>query len=519
MKTNFSNKILFLIFTLVFIGICLLFNFQTIIEYTPRSTHNWRQTDSASFSLHYVLNDMEFFKPGTMWHGQNNNGLTASECPWLYYLVAIFYKLFGIHEGFARTLNLLFFFLGSFALVKILYEWTQNLVASISIGVFIFSSPNIAFYGFNFIPNVPALGLAFIGWYFFYQYYRTPKMKWLLGFSISFLLAGLLKVTALISMIAIGGLWFLEITGLQKFKKEGKIFPNPFAALASFALPIAGSVGWSMWAKAYNKLHDSHLFLMGIRPFWEMKDHETDRLIRRLKETWFEDMFDPPLLGLCLFGVLFVIFTKRKHHPILWWMNLLCLLGSTCYFLLWMAQFGMHDYYQIEMTIVPIIGLITFFVYLNKNYPQITRSTLFAVCIAVFAFINIWQTRIEMRNRYSVGNNFRGDVAPVLYRVDEVQAFLKAHNIQYPDKVVSIPDISPNITLYHLRLKGYTEIFMSHDMEHGRVKGCAKKGAKYLIITDKKYLTQEDMQPVLKYPIASFEDQLFIYDIRPFGDG
>ncbi len=516
MKTNLSNKLLFLIFTAVFIGICLLFNFQTIIDYTPRATHNWRQTDSASFALHYFLNDMEFFKPGTMWHGQNNNGLTVSECPWLYYIVAVFYKIFGIHDGIARTINLLFFFLGSFALFKILYDLTKNIVASISIPVFIFSSPVVAFYGFNFIPNVPAMGLVFIGWFFFYKYYLDGKMKWLLGFAISFLLAGLLKVTALISMVAIGGIWFLELTGLQKFKKDGKLFPNPLTAFISFLIPIGGAVGWSMWAKAYNKLHDSHLFLMGIRPFWNMQDHESDRLVRRLKETWFEHMFDPPLLGLCFVGILFVLFTKKKHHPILWWMNLLCLLGCSCYFLLWMAQFGMHDYYQIELLFAPIIGLITLFLYLNKKFPKITGSTVFGVCIAVFAFINIWQTRIDMRNRYNPNNNFRGDVPPVLYRIDDVHNFLKENNIQYPDKVVSIPDISPNITLYHLRLQGYTELFMHHDMEHGRVKGCAMKGAKYLIIADKKYLSQEDMQPVLKYPLASFEDQLFIYDIRPF---
>lgn len=516
MKTNLSNKLLFLLFTLVFIGICLLYNFQTIIDYTPRATHNWRQTDSASFALHYVLNDMNFFKPGTMWHGTNNNGLTASECPWLYYIVAVFYKIFGIHDGFARSVNLFFFFIGSWAIVKMMYDWSKNVVASISIAVFIFSSPIVAFYGFNFIPNVPAMGLVFVGWYCFYKYYLTQKLNWLIGFAITFLLAGLLKVTALISLVAIGGIWFLEITGLQKFRKEGKLFSNPMAALVSLIIPLVGAIGWSMWAKAYNKLHDSHLFLMGIKPFWNMQEHESKRLIRRLNETWFETMFDPPLLGLCLASVLFVIFTKKKHHPILWWMNLLCLLGCTCYFLLWMSQFGMHDYYQIELLIAPIIGLITLFVYLNKSFPKVTGSKLFAVCIAVFAFINIWQTRINMNYRYNAKYNFYGDVPPVLYRTNDVQHFLKKNNIQYPDKVISIPDISPNITLYHLRLQGYTEIFMGHKMNQGRVKDLAKKGAKYLIISDKKYLSKENMQAVLKYPLAALEDELFVYDIRPF---
>ena len=162
-----------LIFTTIFIAVSFVFDFHKIFNYPPSGPHTWRQTDCTSIAKNYFQNGMHFFSPQVHHHLNGESKAAPSEFPILYYLTAAIYHITGEHEGVLRLLNVLILFFGFWGLSKIQFGLSKDLFYSIAVPMIIFCSPVVAIYGFNFIPNIPALGFTFLGSYFFYQFFHT----------------------------------------------------------------------------------------------------------------------------------------------------------------------------------------------------------------------------------------------------------------------------------------------------------------------------------------------------------
>ncbi|HFC00870.1 MAG TPA: hypothetical protein ENJ53_08720, partial [Phaeodactylibacter sp.] len=214
----------FILFILVFLLVSWFFHYFEIFHYAPYATHRWRQTDSLSFVQTYYNNGMHFFEPkvNNALGGQGN--AAPSEFPILYYIAAWFWKIFGPHDGILRVIHLFIFGVGLFSLSKLTLHLTKDIFYALMPPFLLMGSPIIAFYGFNYIPNIPALGFLFSGMLCFYYFFKTQKRSWLLGSWVLFLFAGLLKVTVLIPFIVIVLIFLLEKMNWVQFKSEGKIF-------------------------------------------------------------------------------------------------------------------------------------------------------------------------------------------------------------------------------------------------------------------------------------------------------
>ena len=162
------NKYKNLIFILLFILVSFLYKLQISIKYPPSSIHQWRQADALSITKNYFEEGMNFFEPKI--HFQASiEGKAVGEFPVIYYINSAIWKVTGQNYVTVRLLNLSIVFLGLFFLFKLCERYLNNLFFSLFIPLFLFSSPLFGYYSNNFLVNLPAVCILFIGWFYFYK--------------------------------------------------------------------------------------------------------------------------------------------------------------------------------------------------------------------------------------------------------------------------------------------------------------------------------------------------------------
>jgi hypothetical protein len=479
------------------------------------SVHQWRQSDGASIALNYYQNGMKFFQP-KFHHVLSGNGYCVGEFPGLYYLAAVLYHIFSPEEGLFRLLSFLVFAFGLLALSKVILKTTGDELLSYAIPLLLMASPVIAFYAFSFIPNTPALGLVFIGWYFFHRFYERQKTGDLYWSCLFFALGGLLKVTALFTFVPILAVWFFELIGIAKFKGNKHLFPSRWAAVVPFFMTLGIVGAWYIFAMKYNEAHNTNYFLMGDRGIWSKPQIEQEYTYLRITEFWLPHYAHYYFHALVTIALIWIIFTPDRHSKFMYLLTTLSVIGAFAYILTWFYAFTDHDYYAIEIIVVPVIALLTMGIYLGKYRKTILRSWFFKIIVVAFVVFNLIQTKSNLEMRYVPDSPYMIHFNPVYYDVDGLRAFLKENNIQQPDRVISMPDRSPNSTLYYLNLTGWTELF-NYPFNTDKVKLFASYGAKYLIINDPKYLEKPELQGAFVKPIANYKRQIFVFDIQDLG--
>ncbi len=490
--------------------IAIFYGYPRIFDYTPRGQHDWRQTDCASLALNYYQDGMDFTKP-RVHHNLGRGGHAVGEFPILYYITASLYHVFGANEGIFRVLNLLIFWLGLLALHRWIKEETQNIWFALGVPLLLFTSPIIGFYSFNFLSNAPAFGLVLMAWYSFYHFYKTQKDKWLYISMLFFLFAGLLKVTALISYVALLGMFGLEFIGVLNLNSTEKLFQSKWKQIIPFALVLVGVVVWYLVAMDYNETYQTNYFSTRTWPFWDMTWEDIEFAIDRTFVHFFPTYYHP--LVHALFGsiLIFIAFTPKSHNPLLYGVMLVSAFGIFLFYIIWGFAFINHDYYIINLLIVPVIGLVLFTKFVAEEFGEQANHWIVGLGIAGFIAFNALHTKTYITDSYQNENYY---INPAFYTT-ELKEFLKEQDIQYPTRVLSTPDKSPNISLYHLNLKGWTDLYNA-GFDSTNVTMFAQWNAEYLVISDKTYLEKPELQPVLEYPIGNVKGEIFFFDLKPY---
>ncbi len=502
-----------LLFLFVIGLLSLYFGYPEQFSFTPRSTHQWRQADGASIALNYYQDGMNFFEP-KIHHVLSGGGHTVGEFPGIYYLTAIFYKIFGVHEGIFRLINFVIFIWGLWCLQKLSFAFTTDRFYSFAISLFLFASPVITFYAFNFIPNTPALGLVFAASWFFYKYYKDQQIKQLWISMLLFLFAGLLKPTILVVYFAVLGAYFLELLFKIDFGKEKALVSHRWKALPAFLLVLLGVVLWMVWAQQYNESHHTGYFLAKVKPIWSIEEWQRNAVYNQVIYFWswayFHRLlfFATGILGLVLFCF------PKKLPRFIYFLNVLILLGVIAIVVLWYPQFEHHDYYFTELIVYPVMVWLSAVLLGQRLLPKLVNHWGCKVLVAAFLVYNLHHAKLQMNIRYNPEGDFLTHFNPSFYKTTELQAFLKDIGLEYPARVISIPDQSPNNTLYHLNLMGWTELFMPTPLPAHKIKELSNSGARYLIIGDKAYLEREDLQDLLRKPVGVFDGSIFVFDLR-----
>lgn len=466
--------------TLLFWIFCLAVFFLTdgiqVVRYGPRSVHVWRQADCCSYTLNYYQNHQPFFMPQT--HTLlGKDGHVVSEFPILYFTAAKIYSLLGgKHHYVLRTLNFFIFTLGCTCLLWMCHGLFENKWLAFVPAIFVFTSPYLFYYALNFLPDVPAFSFALIGLYFLFLYFKKKKVFLLWFFAASFCLAGLLKISADISLMAC----LLAVILFRELRSEKFFVPKHlFHFFGSILLALGIQVGWIFFAKHFNEQYGNGQNLLGLYPIWEATAKDFSDTFLRMRKEWLWVILHPLVwLWFIASGIFFVRKFSSIHRFVkhLVWLNFL---GTIVYSLLWFKAYYAHDYYMINPFMALLWIIIAICLAVEKSSPVVKKVFIgISLLAGLFA---VKQVRHVQHARYH-----DSEFIFVNEAYFDIESYVRWIGISRTEKVVSVPDISPNITLYYLNQPGWTEAFTN---ENFNINYFAANGAKYLFVGDDKYLS------------------------------
>lgn len=520
-----------IVFFLGFIFLFFTYGFDHILWLRPQSIHQWRQADCLQIAHNYLTDSWNFFSPSIHNYFSDNetSGKTIGEFPILYYFVAILWKIFGEHEFIFRVINLVIFFCGLFALYSLLKNLLNNTFWSIVITLFLFTSPILIFYSNNFLTNVPSFSFVLIGWYYFYKYYKTKINKFLYLSILLFTLGGLLKMTAYISFVLLGCFYLIDLFRSLFFKKEPQIYTLNKGVLLSFILSIVVLISWYFYAAYFTGIHGGKYTFNGLWPIWEMQEGQFYGIKKFVSEILIHQVFNRySLIIIVLFYILLLLDFKKLNKFIL--ISLLLLpLGVSVFILFWFQALDAHDYYVINLIILPLFIFVALIWHLNVNYPKLLRFKVIKGFFLIFLFFNVLYATNNIRMRYWGHFNYTDKIA--VYFCDQseidfwwwtgsqnsfeplndIEPYNRSLGIKESDLVVYLPDQGFSTSLYLMNQKGWTsgfgiENYPETDPATKLKDKIEHKNLRYLFIGDSVMLNKDYLKPFLTHPLGRYKN-------------
>jgi hypothetical protein len=497
------------LFFMLLIIISFIYSYQSILFKPSQSIHQWRQCDCLSMTYNYYQDNNPFLEPATHNLGNDGTGKTISECPLIYYSVAMLWKLFGYHEFIYRLIVLLMFFAALAAVFKIFETALEDSVIAMTGALFLFTSPTLAYYANNYLMDVPALSLAIIGLYFFFRFERSCSDKYLYLSALFYAIAGLLKISSLLSFVAILGVFGLELIHVR-FHPDRKIFMHPVKQAAVLLGVILIQLIWYMYANNYNSHHNVY-FLIGILPIWDMGRAEIQATLHAIGDHIKWDYFrkETQIVFLIMLVLAFVFY--RKVNKLVLVMTIFILVGFIAYILLFFNPLKDHDYYTINLFILVPFSLLVFFFMLKNKLNFIYTSLIFRILLIAFLIHNVDFARRRMSDRYNPDKWQNKYYTTNIQAFTEVGPYLDSLGITKADKVISLPDNSINISLYLMNRKGWTNYGMNADST--KIRQRINQGAKYLLISDPKAYDEPGVKPFISNKAGRFKN-IDIYKLK-----
>lgn len=492
-----------LFFVLVFV---FLYHIPEYFDLGPYSMHKWRQSDSASIALAYYHNGMDFFAPRVM-NVLGGDGAAVGEFPLYYYLAASLYHVFGVEDGIIRLLHWLTLVAGVYFFLKMTGR-ELGFYAVYAVSFFLASIGLFAFYGFNFLSDIPAFGWVLVAAYALHAFEQKKKLiLYWTGIS-AFCLAGLLKPTILIPYFAWWGTWLFIIF----FKKENsKYFASTRDMILGIGLVVGINAAWIIWSGHYNNSHDSGIFLSGIMPLWELGPIEKAYTWNLLWDSYLHRIVRRPSFWM-LVVFLAVSMAVWKVFSVRWRIfSCLVVIGTAIYFILFFKQFRIHDYYLIASLWVFLVILISG-LYLIQNHTSGYLRLGMQVLVLFILAANINMSYYFAKKLYSPGSVYQQEVPSCMLDRNATQRFIQKAGLSYHNNLVGVhPDPSPNITLYNLGLKGYN---LGPNFKPKFIPQLVGLGVDHFITSDTAFIKQAQEEGYFGNPRDSLGQCLWMFELE-----
>jgi hypothetical protein len=510
-KPAYSSYIFILILLILF----FIFRFDDVLDLKPQSLHQWRQCDCLSITLNYYKGDTDFLNPEM--HSQEadrgTSGHTLRELPYLYFVVAKLWQLFGFHEWIFRFIVLLTMFVGLFALFKMTEDILQDSFFGMLVPLVLFTSPFLVYYSFNFIDDTPALGIAFIALYCFWLFFKKGKNLYLVLSLLLFLLASLTRVIAVMGFFAIFSVYWLELFRIFKFKKHGKVFQKPILQLVQFLIVLGVIFSWYSFANKYNFIHKSGFLVIGVLPLWELPNEAILYTIGQIKNFWFKQYFSPYISVFLFSCFLFIIIRAKRMSRLFLSLTIVSTLEMLVYLVLYFKVLANHDYHLINLLFVVPLILVSFFLSIKEHWSKVYHSIITKIVLILILSVGVMHAQKNMKTRYFGWMNHHHQT--YFKALEDITPYLRSLGIERDDKVVSIPDASFNITLYLMDQKGWTS---GGSNSNGiKMDRCIDLGAEFLIINNAEWKNRDDVKSYLDHPYGVYQN-IEIFDLRPYAE-
>jgi hypothetical protein len=450
-STLFFKKILFspaaeriLVFTFL-----LALSFYTYGDYlykAPRNNHLWAQTDRACIAKNYYENGLNFFKPQVCNQGETD-GTTGTELPLLYFLSAIFMKIFNSDSPFfVRFFSLIFSISG----LSYLYSLARYIHLNRSLGILgiliVYFSPIFFFYQANFNSNHVAFGLSSASFYYLVRYIYERNFKYMYFFN--FLSALSLFVKASFGLYFISGnIIFYLITN-----RNYKLLFKQYIYTSLIALMYFINYRYIIYLNEKNK---SHFFTISIENFESFKNAilETGHILSFwLHDIIFSWVYILILLMIFIVGT-FSNITISKSKFIL---STLVFFGSLSVYFLMGKQYQIHDYYFIEIIYIP---LFLFFICISYNLQKILQPrviNILSIVLVTFLFLSGKQAFSE---RTTIKNDKRDDW--LVRDFENSSPIFDKIGIPKSEKIIVFDGWCPNAIFYYTKRNGICIDFMN----------------------------------------------------------
>ncbi len=499
----------------IFAGLLLL---VAVLNWYPKTTfcrpgyvHRWRQADCASITYNYYQKGMHFFEPEV--HGYVSNGFTngkaaTSEVPTLYYGVAALYKIFGFHEFIYRLLTGLICLLGLFYLFKTIRLLTGDFLWAAMGSLILFTSPVLAYYGNNYLSNAPAFFVVLIAWFFGVSYFRSRQKRHLWVALSLFLLAGTFKITALISFFSLSGVFLLE--RIKVFSFTGNRPP----LLAHRRIWMAGTLiillaigGWVLYARQYNLINDTQHFSTRTFPIWKMTPDQRQTVWERVRDSWAKQYFHISyryaLAGMYLFTLVFYKRASRWIHGV----TAFLLLGMAVYVGLQFDTFRDHDYYTINLFIVPVFVQFNFLLTLKNRFPVWFGSLYLKLVFAILLAVNVVHAHNEVYNRYwALPEYFHSYTG-----LHDIEPYLDSIGITREHTLLSVTDDS-QASFYLMNRNGVPN-YCGWMKEPKDIQRFVDAGIEYLLVIGNKELYNPLWQEFIQDKAGQWKD-VYLYHLH-----
>jgi hypothetical protein len=365
------------------------------------------------------------------------------------------------------------------ALLKVFEHILKDSFWSIFSVCLLFTSGIFAYYSLNFLMNTTAFSFVLIGWYFFFKFYHGGNKWFLYLMFLFFLLGGLLKASSLISFIALSGVFIFEWLGFFPMNRNPKIFKNKLVFIVPAIILTAVIYLWISYVREYNRTWNIGVFLLGILPIWDLSMEQINEVLDHVFIRWINGYFFWPTQIFFILALISTwIFWKKAEKSFLLLSGLMTI-GFVSFILLFFAALKNHDYYMIDLLILSVFIMLTFFTLLLRNRKglAIIDLSIIKVLAVIFLVVNMSNTSKEIHKRYSAVRNIQKNE---MYGYLEIEPFLDSLGIETSKKVISASDRTINISLYLMNRKGWS--WYGTNMEDSAtVADRIKRGAEYLL--------------------------------------
>ncbi len=482
----------------------LVYAYQKILLFPAHSIHSWRQGDCLSLAANFMDNNNPFAPSIHNYISDGNtSGKSAGEFTGMYYLMGKLWNVFGIQIWMYRLANYGLLVFACFSLFKVLNRYWNSVYWSLTVSLFVLTSPLIVFYTPNFLTDITALSFSIYGWAFFLQYLENKENKKFYWALFLFLLAALFKITAAVSLLSIGGIYLLELIGF--FKSEKSFFDRKWKFFCCFLVSLLAIASWYIYAEYYNKIHGGKYTFNSLWPLWGLDDTQYHNAIKFFLDITIHQFFHKLILVVLVvlsLTAFIITFTKSKR---IFTLLFLIFLGYTLYIIFWFGALENHDYYFINLFTLPLIILAINIHYLLK-FLQNKKLILVSAGVSFFLFVlGTVYTASSIRLRYAekltVGKSlstFFFDRNQLLFwnwtastqrnkGIFTIEKYNRKIGIKKSDLVICYPDNSFNYSLFYINQKGWTT-YKNNNYLKEPIDVMIKDGAKYLIINKQEVI-------------------------------
>lgn len=391
-----SLWIQFMLFLCFLAGLFLFLGFWEVFFSGPQGLHFMRQTDSLSFASQYYNTGYHFFEP-RLFNLKNPEGRAACEFPITYYLAALIYSVFGKNYLTLKLLHLIIVSTGVFFIFRLCCLVLKDYIYASLICLFLFTSTVFNYYSFNYLPDAPALGFTFAGWFFFFRYLNDRNQKSLIACFLFFTLGSLIKVTYLINPLSLLFLAMFTII-IQK----DTIIPRTLAKKMVIwgAAGVAIVLCWNIFMISYNASFNSGSFNTRPLPIWGLTVEQIAEVWDYIRNYWHTKYFAHSsfhfLFIIYLFQIIFFKKSDKKPASLI----LVLFAGSLSYFILFYPQFKDHDYYFLAFFPLLMLIMVNGISLLQKLSTNKFLHAGIKITILVIVVAGINYSRMKLHSRF-----------------------------------------------------------------------------------------------------------------------